>query len=171
MTGSDVLIDLLQTNQRFVHVLLDEIDKELLHWQHDDGANSIGVIVWHIARILDVFLVQKIEGRSAESELWHANGWAERTNYDPTGIGHDGWGNVIGYTIEEVAAIPQMDVATLLGYYDEVIDSVLAAFQSATLYALVDEKRTAYSWLKAPLMDNIRHVGEIMAIKSSWKRR
>lgn len=56
LTGNEVMMDYLDDNLRRLKRDLTDIDPNCLHWQPDDAANSIAVTLWHMGRILDVFL-------------------------------------------------------------------------------------------------------------------
>lgn len=177
MNANDVLIDLLNDNNRRLKRLFDTISDELLHWIPAPGANSIAVTVWHMGRLFDIFLTQQAQGKPAENEVWFRKGWVERTGYDPRGIGRDGWGSVLDYTREEVAAIPRFIRAELLGYIDDVAEAATAYLTNNPIEALLepgagfDGKFSRYQCIQMALMDNVRHLGEIFTLKSMWERR
>jgi hypothetical protein len=102
MNANDVLIDLLEDNRRRLKRTIEQISDESLYWHPDRETNSIAVTVWHMARIFDVFLTRQVGGQPAEEESWFKHGWAVRTNYDPRGLGRDGWGMVMGYSIPDM---------------------------------------------------------------------
>ncbi len=177
MTDKEILIDLMNDVGTEIRDEIGEMTVEELAWQPDPQANSIGVTVWHVARWLDVLGMRILHTGAAEDELWHTHGWRERTGYDPRGIGASGLGNVTGYTLEEVAAIPQMSAADLLSYLDSVIavvNSRIAEMPEGALYEKVPglgKSRTAYGWVKVLLQGCMGHVGEIQTLKSIRARR
>jgi hypothetical protein len=65
----------------------------------------------------------------------------------------------------------------VLGYLDAVYDAVkdfLAGMSEESLLtpgAGFEGKHTKYQCIQMALMDNVRHLGEIFTIESSWKRR
>jgi hypothetical protein len=156
---------------------IGDMTAEELAWQPDPQANSIGVTVWHVARWLDVLAVRILGTGSADDELWHTQGWAGKTGYDPRGLGASGLGNVTGYTVEEVAAIPPMRAADLLTYLDSVIKAVnsrIAGLAEGALHEKVPgigKSRTAYQWIKLLLKGGLGHLGEIQTLKSLHERR
>ena len=170
-------MELFEDNTRRINQLLNNIDDACLHWSPDGQANSIAVTIWHTTRIFDVFLTQHIQGKSAENEIWHTSGWAEAASYDPRGIGTNGWGAVTGYTLDEVAAIPKMNVAILLGYYEEVVEKLQDYLKNVTEEGLempsigFQGQQPNYFWVRHPLFDLTRHVGEMMALKAMWARK
>jgi hypothetical protein len=177
MSANDVIIDLLEDNRRRLHRVLEQTCDACLHWTPDAEANSIAVTVWHMGRLFDVFFTQQAKGEPAENECWIRLGWAERTGYDPRGIGRDGWGSVNGYTQAEVAAIPRFPTDQLLAYFDDVHDTVKQYVQETPMAELqtpgvgFEGKFSKYQCIQMALMDNARHLGEIFALKNMWGRQ
>ncbi|HVF99327.1 MAG TPA: DinB family protein [Chloroflexia bacterium] len=177
MTDKEVLIDLLNELGTGVRDEIGEMGAEELAWQPDPRANSVGVTVWHVARWLDVLAARILHTGADVDELWHARGWAVKTGYDPRGIGASGLGNVTGYTLEEVAAIPGMSATDLLAYLDSTIQAVnsrIAEMPEGALYAKVPglgKSRTAYGWIKLLLKGGMGHLGEIETLKAMRERR
>ncbi len=124
MNVNEVLIDLLEDNRRRLRRAFDAMSDDCLAWQPDPWANSIMLTVWHMARMFDVFLILQAKGAPPEAECWFREGWAERTGYDPRGIGQNGWGMLTGYSLEEAAQVPHLDREESLAYLDQVYDSV-----------------------------------------------
>jgi hypothetical protein len=176
MNANDVLIDLLEDNRRRLKRVFGVMSDQCVYWRPDMETNNIAVTVWHMARIFDVFLTQQALGEPAESECWFRNGWVDLTGYDPRGLGQNGWGMVAGYSYEEMRAIPQLSRNQLLGYLDEVYDSVKGYLGTTKIDALLkhgagfNEKFSKYQCIQMALMDNVRHLGEIFALKARWDR-
>jgi len=177
MNANDVLIDLLEDNRRRLYRGLNEMSDVLLTWQFEAGANNIIVTMWHMARILDVFLILQAEGHASEEECWFRRGWAERTGYDPRGIGQNGWGMLSGYSQDEVMAMPSLTREQAISYLNDVYDTVKEYLANTPIEKLempgigFEGKYSQYQCIQMALLDNIRHLGEIFAIQSSWKRR
>jgi hypothetical protein len=176
MNANDVLIDLLEDNRRRLRRVFGAMRDDCLVWRPEVDANSIAITIWHMARILDVFLTQQAKGDLPEEECWFQQGWAAQTGYDPRGIGSNGWGMLTGYTPEEVAAIPPITREQVLGYLDQVYDGVKEYLAGTPIEKLLtpaagfDGKYTKYQCIQMALMDNVRHLGEIFAIKARWER-
>jgi hypothetical protein len=176
LSGNQVMIDYLDDNLRRLRRTLSGITDGCLHWQADAEANSIAVILWHTGRLLDVFLTQHTLGLASDQERWIAGGWAQKTGYDPRGLGRDGWGSVNEYTPDEVAAMPKFDLPLLLDFIADVYENVRAYIAATPMKSLAapapgfDGKFTQYQVISMTLMDNVRHLGEIGLIKSLWER-
>lgn len=177
MNANDVLIDLLEDNRRRLLRLLDNLSDDCIAWKPEPDANNIVVTVWHMARIFDVFLTLQAKGNSSEEECWFRHGWAEQTGYDPRGIGLNGWGMLTGYKQEEVAVMPQLTRKQVLGYLNDVYDTVKESLISTPIEKLqmpgagFEGKYSQYQCIQMPLLDNVRHLGEIFAIQARWERQ
>lgn len=176
LTGNEVMVDYLDDNLRRLRRTLSAFTHDGLHWQADAEANSIAVVLWHMGRLLDVFYTQHAFGLTSEQECWIAGGWAEKTDYDPRGLGRDGWGSVNEYTLEEVAAIPQFNLELLMNYIQEVYATVRKCLLETSMLELAKASPgfngafTRYQVISMAIMDNVRHLGEIRLIKSLWER-
>jgi len=176
MNANEVLIDLLEDNRRRLKRALAGMSEGCVFWKPEIGANNIAITIWHMARMFDVFLTQQALGMPAEEECWFRNGWAERTGYDPRGVGQNGWGMLTGYTQEAVAALPPLSRDQVLEYLNEVYDTVREYLEGTLEERLFtpgvgfEGKYSKYQCIQMPLMDNARHLGEIYAIKSAWER-
>lgn len=177
MNANDVLIDLLEDNRRRLHRLCAGIPDKLLSWRPEAEANSIAITLWHMARMFDVFLTLQAKGCSPEVECWFLHGWAKRTGYDPRGLGLNGWGMLTGFSPGEVAALPELSRELVLGYLDDVYDTVKEYLVNTPIETLLlpgagfEGKYSRYQCIQMPLMDNVRHLGEIFAIQSRWNRQ
>lgn len=173
---NEVLVDLLDDNRRRLKRVIDQISDNCLYWMPNPETNNIAVTIWHMARLFDVFLTQQAMGSNAEEESWFRYGWMQKTNYDPRGIGRDGWGSLNEYTPDEVAAIPHISREQLLGYLDDVYETAkeyLGTISNKELQELApgfDGQFSRYQCIQMALMDNVRHLGEISALKVRWER-
>ena len=79
-------------------------------WQPTVHANHIAWLVWHMARVEDRWVSRYLRGTT---EVWTADGWADRFSMDPESHG-------VGQTIEEVRAMPDIPLTDLMAYFDAV---------------------------------------------------
>jgi ketosteroid isomerase-like protein len=172
MTDVEMLADLVASLAEGIHQAVTGLSALELAWRPDAEGNSIGVTVWHCSRGLDVLKVRFLECKPAEAEQWHTQGWAEKTGYDPCGIGTGGLGILSGYTQEEVTAIPLLSAEELLAYLDQVSEALRrhllslpqGALSQPTMFA--GENLTAYQLIKSIVLGCIGHLGEIQALKA-----
>ena len=176
MNANEVLIDLLEDNRRRLKRVLQSLNAEGLDWRPDAQGNSIALTAWHMGRIFDVFLTVQARGEPAEEECWFRGGWARRSGYDPRGVGQNGWGMLTGYSLHDVAAVSRFSRELILGYLDEVYDMVKGYLADMPIENLLeaaagfDGRYSRYQCVQMALLDNVRHLGEIYALKASWQR-
>jgi DinB superfamily/SnoaL-like domain len=172
MNDREVLADLIVDLTAGIHQAVTGLSVPELTWRPDAEGNSIGVTVWHISRGLDVLKVRFLEQQQALAEQWHTQGWAQKTGYDPRGIGTGGLGILTGYTQEEVAAIPELAAEDLLAYLDQVASALrqyllpLPEGVLAQSIVAMGESLTAYQLIKGILLGCVGHLGEIEALKA-----
>jgi DinB superfamily len=145
---------------------LKNLDEDALEWRADDRGNNVRETVWHMARWIDV-LTRFQSGAQPSTERWFTDGWAQRTGYDPRGIGDDGLGALTGYTFPEVLAIPRLDATELVRYLDSVIGPL-----AQRLRALPDDEAGARAVRRATgiLQGCFGHIGEIDALLAIRER-
>jgi hypothetical protein len=182
MNYKDVLLDMLQNYAFSLHRTIADLPNEALQWQPDPEANNIMVTVWHVCRALDVLKVKIIENRPHQDQLWYARGWASKTGYDPAGLGIGGFGNLAGYTLDQVKEVPLLSAKELLEYFDQVYEALRGHLAGMELEALEEPPagwpgglgssapENVYVVLMMFLLDNREHLGEIKAIRAMWHR-
>ncbi len=145
---------------------LKSLEEDALEWRADNRGNNVRETVWHMARWIDV-LARILGGAQPATERWFTDGWAQRTGYDPRGIGDGGLGALTGYTFEEVLAIPRLTTTDLVRY----LDSVIGPF-AQRLRALPDDEDTARAVRRATgiLQGCLAHLGEIDALLAIRER-
>jgi hypothetical protein len=145
---------------------LKGLDEDALEWRADDRGNNVRETVWHMARWIDV-LTRILGGTQPSTERWFTDGWAQRTSYDPRGIGDDGLGALTGYTFEEVLRVPRLNATELVRYLDSVIGPL-----AQRLRALPDDDAAARAVRRATgiLQGCLGHVGEIDALLAIRER-
>ena len=170
MQDIELYADLLAALSKWAHLEIEGLSGEQLAWQPDAEGNSIAVTVWHFSRWLDV-TARLLQGKSPVEELWLTRGWAERTGYNPQGIGKWGLGVVTGYTLQEVAEIPLLSAQELLLYLDQVCETLIlflrALLSSEPLQQPLSENdpSTKQQLLQEVFMGSCGHMGEIEALK------
>lgn len=91
-----------------------------LKWQPRSDANSIQIILLHIARSEDSTVQQRLQGKP---QLWESEKWYERLSRD---IKDDG----AHYTAEQVASFAVSDTKELIAYMDAVRNQTLEYVKS-----------------------------------------
>lgn len=176
MDDREMIADLLTDLGADVREMVGGLSTEELAWRPDALGNSVGVTVWHFARWLDVLSARVLTDGPVDAERWHADGWAARTGYDPTGIGYKGLGVVTGYTAADVDAIPNLPAADLLAYLDQAIADLHTAVLAyppgglSTPVPGIGAPRSVYAAVKPILFGCIGHAGEIAALNGLRER-
>jgi len=175
LTSKDTLIDLMDTYKRGVHSALENLPPEALSWQPDDEANHIAVTVWHLGRVMDGVKTIRMDAADPSEQVWFTQGWAEKYNYDPRGLGNDGMGILTGYSIEEMKAVPVMSSEDMLAYFDQIFQVLYDFLNENTSEGLKElapnSERDFYFWIKICIIDGTRHTGELLALRSMWERQ
>ena len=145
---------------------LKGLDEDALEWRADDRGNNVRETVWHMARWIDV-LIRVLGGTQPSTERWFTDGWAQRTSYDPRGIGDDGLGALTGYTFEEVLRVPRLTATELVRYLDSVIGPL-----AQRLRGLPDDEAAARAVRRATgiLQGCFGYIGEIDALLAIRER-
>ncbi|MBL1066872.1 DUF664 domain-containing protein [Streptomyces sp. 7-21] len=170
MTAStDLLTDGFGRVREAVHEAVSGLDPEELAARLDPDANSIGWLVWHLARVQDSHLAELRE----DEEVWTADGFHERFALpfpaDATGYAHSS---------ADVAAVRNLTPELLTGYYDAVHERTLAyvaGLSDGDLGRVVDESWTPPVTLGVRLIsviaDDLQHAGQAAFIRGVLQRR
>jgi hypothetical protein len=110
----------LENTKRSVDRVLDGLTPAELKWQPRPDANSIGLILFHMARFEDAFVQSLLQQKS---QIWEAEKWCEKLGKDKSDSGSH-------YTPEQVASFYVPDLKDLQEY--------TAAVRKCTLEFLKD---------------------------------
>jgi len=128
-----------------------------------EGANTIGWLVWHLARVQD----HHVSELTGDEQQWATGVWAETFGLEPdpddTGYGHDA---------DDVARVRPQSVEALLAYADAVQQRTVAylgTLSDADLDRVVDEAWDPPVTLGARLVsvadDDIQHAGQAAYVR------
>jgi hypothetical protein len=169
MTSSDLLADAFGRIRGTVHEVVGGLSPAQLAFRPDPEANSIGWLIWHLTRVQDDHLA----GAAQTSQLWTAEGWAERFGlpFDETATGY-------GQHSDEVAAVQVASGDLLTGYYDAVYTETIRYVQrvsDADLGRIVDERWDPPVTLGVRLIsvigDGLQHAGQAAYVRGLAERR
>ncbi len=141
---------------------LDRTPEPALHWRPAREMNSIADTVWHVARWLDL-VTMWLENGAPETQHWINDGWAERTGYDPRGVGTDGLGAISRYSFAEVEAVPKLRSDQLRAYLSAVCQDVIPRLRAADAVAAARYKGVGQG--------TFGHLGEIAALRTLFERQ
>jgi uncharacterized damage-inducible protein DinB len=96
--------------ERGVKRVTDSLTQQELMWRPSSGSNSIGLILFHIARLEDSFINTRIQNKPA---IWTTEKWYEKLKLAENEEGAH-------YTVEQVNAFPVPDREALLAFYHAV---------------------------------------------------
>lgn len=137
---------------------VDGLDAEALTRTPAPGLNTIGWLVWHLARVQDHHVAELL----GADQVWTGGDWASRVGLtpDPDNTGY-------GHSPEEVAAVRPDGPDVLLGYLDAVglrTRAFLEGLGPADLDRVVDRRWDPPVTLGVRLVsvadDSLQHVGQ-----------
>ncbi len=102
--------------------VLNTLTQQEIMWRPACGCNSMGLILFHVARSEDSFVQAALEG---EPQIWELGKWYNKLNMTESETGSQ-------YTIDQVNAFPVPDMKDLLAYYADVRTKTLDYLNSLT---------------------------------------
>lgn len=158
MHTGDTFVELFGRLPDLVEGAVADLDADQLATAPAPGANTVGWLVWHLARVQDSHVADLVE----EDQIWVAGGWAARIGLGPdpadTGYGHDE---------VAVAGVRPDGPEALTGYYGAVHDRTVAYVRGLSaddLDRVVDEGWDPPVTLGVRLVsvaeDDLQHAGQ-----------
>ena len=159
----------LERNWGMVDRAIDGLSDETLARRISDSDNSIGWLLFHMSRVVDVFMNSRFQGNP---QIWIEDGWCEKFGLsdDPDTTGQ-------GWDAARVAAwqLPSRDV--LVGYYEAVkagcrdyMSSVTGEELSASISLRPGSDPEPIEAIMGVLVfDNIVHGGQIAFLRGHWE--
>lgn len=142
--------------------VLEGLTQAEIAWRPASGCNSIGLILFHMARTDDGFLLGAMMG---QPQLWEEGKWFGRLNLPAAESGHQ-------YTIEQVNAFNVPPKSDLLAYVDAARAAVVTCIQRMTEADLTKIVKTPFMgdvpmqlFLAAMVGHAYMHVGEISYLR------
>src|SRR4051794_28745539 len=107
MTLGELLVDAFDRIREGATAAVDGLTPDQLAERPSPRANSIGWLVWHLARVQDDHLAEVAD----REQVWTADGWQERFGlpFDPDDTGY-------GHTSDQVAQVRGLEAEALVGY-------------------------------------------------------
>jgi uncharacterized damage-inducible protein DinB len=145
----DFAIHSLEEVKEALSRAVDGLNQEELMSQPQPGANNIAFMLWHMARVEDWFfhyLFQRVP------QVWESERWHERMNLpgNPRVTG-------FGYTTEQVAGFPSVQVSDLMAYGEAVRADTLEYLRNLD-DAKLDEKITSRLFGEVSIGNLISHL-------------
>ena len=154
----------LEETARDKAIAMNGLTAEERRHQPGPESNHIDFLVWHIARVEDMWIQMFAQGKPA---IWQEGGWAEKLGIDHNELG-------FGFTIEQARDLPVYDYDLMDEYANEVRQSTLAYIDSASVEELSKPRETPVpAWnpfsvgfaLTRILVEHNQHVGHIAYIR------
>ncbi|WP_072488519.1 DinB family protein [Streptomyces atratus] len=169
MNSADLLTDAFTRVRETVHSAVEGLSRADLHARLDDGANSIGWLVWHLTRIQD----DHVSDAAGVEQVWFSEDWASRFDLpfakEATGYGHSS---------ADVASVQVRSAELLLGYHDAVHDRTVEfvrGLDDGALDRIVDEAWSPPVSLGVRLIsvisDDLQHAGQAAFVRGALERR
>jgi hypothetical protein len=158
-----LLLELYGRVPPLAHEAVDGLDADGLVRQPAPGANTIGWLVWHLARVQD----HHISELTGDDQLWETGDWAAGFGLDPdpsnTGYGHGA---------DEVLAVRPDSGAVLVDYLaatDQRATTFIAGLTPEALDEIVDRRWDPPVTLGVRLVsvadDCLQHVGQAAYVR------
>jgi Protein of unknown function (DUF664) len=168
MTSADLLLDAFGRIRETVEEAVLGLTPAQLAYRPDPGANSVGWLLWHLARIQD----DHIADAAQTEQVWTSGQWAERFGLPPgsrdTGYGHEP---------DAVAVVRPESSEVVLAYYDAVHEKTMRYVAGLTEddYGRIVDKHwdppvTLAVRLVSVISDNLQHAGQAAYLRGLIER-
>jgi uncharacterized damage-inducible protein DinB len=163
MDGKDILLEGLGRIPDLVGGAVDGLTPEQLRWAPAKGANTIGWLVWHLARVQDSHLAELLD----HDQVYITGDWAPRFGLkaDPSDTGY-------GHSTTQVSEVKAESAQALIDYYSAVHERTLAYVRDLTASDLdkVVDKRwdppvTLAVRLVSMINDDVQHAGQAAYVR------
>jgi uncharacterized damage-inducible protein DinB len=112
----------LDNLKRGVERALKDLTQEEINWRPASGCNSIGLILYHVARSEDSFIHARLQN---QKEVWETQNWCQKLCLPVT----DGGAH---YTVDQVNAFQVPPLKDILAYWDAVRANTLKYLDTLT---------------------------------------
>ncbi|MBD0734825.1 mycothiol transferase [Streptomyces sp. CBMA29] len=169
MNSTELLADAFGRIQEVVHDAVDGLTAEELAFRVDEGANSVGWLIWHLTRVQDDHVAEV----AGAEQAWTAQGWDARFGL-PFPAGAIGYGD----GPDDVAAVRVRSADLLTGYHDAVYENTVRHVRELTdddLDRVVDKRWNPPVTLGVRLIsvvsDDLQHAGQAAYLRGLLLRR
>lgn len=122
MQGNELIQLGLGNVQRIIDRVMEGLTPAEIKWQPRPDANSIGLLLFHIARSEDNFVQTLLQGKP---QLWIGSQWCQKLGKEQTDTGSR-------YTAEQVAGFTCPDINFLRAYSSAVRQNTLDYLKTVT---------------------------------------
>ena len=166
MTPSALLLELYGRIRPLAARSVDGLTADQLHQTPSPGTNSIGWLVWHLARVQDHHVAELVD----RGQVWVSGDWPDRfgLSADPSNIGY-------GHTADDVASVRPDGPESLLAYLDAVeapTRELITTVTEADLDRIVDRRWDPPVSMGVRLVsiadDSLQHVGQALYLRGHF---
>ncbi|MEO6651895.1 MAG: DinB family protein [Ilumatobacteraceae bacterium] len=163
MDVSQLLLELFGRIPPLVADAAGGLDAEQLVERPGDGANTVGWLLWHLARVQDDHVAEIL----GEEQIWVSGDWPARFGLapDPSNTGY-------GHSEDEVMSVRPTETDAITGYLDAVqqrTEAMLRRLTPEELDRVVDDDWDPPVTLGVRLIsiadDSLQHVGQAAFIR------
>ena len=167
--GNELLIDGFGRIRGAVRRVVRGLTPEELAVRVDDGANSIGWLIWHLTRVQDDHVAEVAD----TDQVWTDAGWLERF-----GLPFPAEVTGFGQSANEVAQVAGITAELLVGYHEAVHDRTVQFIEGLSDRDF--ERIVDTSWnppvtlgvrLVSVIADDLQHVGQAAFVAGMLARR
>ena len=169
MAAGDAVLWALGRNWNMVDAAIAGLDPETLARQPAADCNSIAWILWHMNRVIDTFINQRLQGLPP---FWISQGWSEQFGMAENVRG-------MGWSPEDLADWSAPDTEVLLGY-QEAVRQVARDYIVSLTYEDMERKitfppeaevqdHTLNTALGQLVWDNVAHGGQIAYLRGLFQ--
>jgi uncharacterized damage-inducible protein DinB len=163
MDVGELLVDAFGRVREGVHRVVEGLDVEQLAWRPVPAANSVGWLVWHLARVQDDHVADAAGREQVHTDLgWHAR-LALPFPPEDTGYSH---------SADDVAMVRRIEGGLLAAYLDAVHERTVTfvrGLRPADLDRVVDTRWDPPVTLGVRLVsvvdDDAQHVGQAAYVR------
>ena len=169
MSSADGILAALEWNWRMVDGTLADLDEAALARQPQPQCNSIAWTLWHMNRVVDTFVNERI---ASDTSLWLRDGWCEKYGMSDTPEDRG-----VGWNAEKLAAWTPPGRDVQLGYYEAVKEAARTRISGLSEEELahrrvippMPEPRSVAQALGQITWDNVSHGGQISYIRGLFE--
>ena len=110
MSAADAVMWALERNWEMVDSAIDGLDVQAMDSRPADHCNSISWILWHMNRVVDVFINTRLQFKT---QLWVSDGWHQK-------FGMEKQAKLMGRSEEEIVTWVSPPLEAQRGYFQAV---------------------------------------------------
>ena len=135
MKAIELIMQSLGENREYIENAIKGLSQEELAWRPKPHSNSIAFLLWHLARVEDLWINRILLG---EKEVYEAAGWYKK-------FGTPAQDSGFGYDVEKLNSWPVPKLALLKEYAGVVREKTLAYLKSVNEKKLDEPKDFGWS--------------------------